>query len=233
MKDILSVVVGSRLHGLHQDTSDTDIRGIFQEDIEELISPFRTPKTTHWTEGDEDNTSYELRHFCKMAVQGNPTILEILWSNQVVHTTPAGTYLQMWRHDFLDSHNIYEAHKGYAHNQYKKMNLFEPDARTPKFAVAYLRSLRQGIDLLLTGDFSPQVAEGDKEFLMEVKYSWNPGLIPVLSRKFAELQVEFADVYAQNHDRLKPDIGIIEEFLLGEYTQLFPVVRPAWTTDRS
>ncbi len=218
MRDILSVIVGSRLHGLHQDTSDTDIRGIFQEDMMELLSPFRTPRTTHWVEGDEDNTSYELRHFCKMAVQGNPTTLEILWSNQVVHTTTTADTLRINRHNFLDSHNIFEAHKGYAHNQYKKMNLFDPDARTPKFVVAYLRSLRQGIDLLSTGDFAPQVADKDKHFLMEVKYDWHPGMIPVLSHKFAELQIEFADVYAQNHDRLKPNIGWIEEFLLSEYT---------------
>ncbi len=64
---ILSVVVGSRLHGLNKPTSDYDIRGIFMHRLQELVSPFKTLKNTSWVEDDVDNTSYELRDFCKLA----------------------------------------------------------------------------------------------------------------------------------------------------------------------
>lgn len=210
------VVVGSRLHNLHNETSDYDYRAIFVHPIGDLISPFKTIKNTAWIEGDEDNTAYELREFCKVATKGNPTILEILYSNMVIETTPWGQELVENKHKFLDSERIFHAFKGYAHNQYKKMNLFEPDARTPKFAVAYLRSLIQGAELLESGELTNQITE-QRDFLLEVKYNWDSKLIPELSRQFELWQVKLADTYAKNHDKFKPDIPWIENFVYRVY----------------
>ena len=78
MKPILSVVVGSRLHGTYSEASDYDYRGVFLAPIEDILSPFREVKETSWIEGDTDDTCYELMHFCKMASQGNPSALEVL-----------------------------------------------------------------------------------------------------------------------------------------------------------
>lgn len=217
IKTIHKVVVGSRLHGLNKPDSDYDFRGIFMHPLREIISPFVKPKNTSWIEGDVDNTAYELGEFCKMATQGNPTILEILWSNQIIETSELGKILVANRTKFLDSKRVFEAHKGYAHNQYNKMNLFEPDVRTPKFAVAYIRSLHQGIQLLTNGDMSPQVHPPLKEFLLEVKYNFNQTLIPELGRKFSALQVEIAQAYYANANKFKPDINWIEEFLMDAY----------------
>lgn len=217
MTTILEVVVGSRLHNLHKPESDYDIRGIFMHPVEDIISPFKTIKNTSWIEGDVDNTAYELREFCKMAVHGNPTILEILYSNLVNKTSDIGERLRFNRDKFLDSHRIFEAYKGYAHNQYNKMNLFEPDARTPKFAVSYLRSLYQGAQLLKTGDFDQAMTGDFRDFLLAVKNSFTPKLIPELSRKFSEMQVALSEAYYANHDKFKPDIPWIEEFLNQSY----------------
>lgn len=217
MKKILEVVVGSRLHDLYNEESDYDYRGIFMHPVEDLISPFKKLKNTSWIEGDEDNTAYELRDFCKLATQGNPTILEILWSNQVRSNTPIGEELRKNREKFLDSKRIFEAHKGYAHNQYTKMNLFEPDARTPKFAIAYIRSLFQARQLLEFGTFEPQVTGVLKEFLMDVKYNFRPDLVEKLSAMFAESQTLLAATFFKNHDKFKPDIEWIEDFLNRAY----------------
>jgi predicted nucleotidyltransferase len=79
---ILSTIVGSRLHGTADENSDYDYRGVFIAPLEDIISPFRDVKDMHWVEGEEkadkDDTAYELRKFCRMGVQGNPTVLEIL-----------------------------------------------------------------------------------------------------------------------------------------------------------
>lgn len=217
MEIITEVIVGSRLHNLYNEKSDYDIRGIFMHPIQDLVSPFKKIKNTSWVEGDEDNTAYELREFCKMATQGNPTVLEILWSNQIRSDSPVAKEMRENRHKFLDSKRVFEAHKGYAHNQYNKMNLFEPDNRTPKFAVAYLRSLQQAKELLATGEFSPQVQGELRDFLLDVKYNFRDELVPELSKRFAEMQVELADVYAKHHDKFKPDIAWIEEFVFSAY----------------
>lgn len=63
MKVLTKVLVGSRLHGLHTETSDYDYRGIHIHTLQEKVSPFKTLKNTTWIEGDEDNTSYELAYW--------------------------------------------------------------------------------------------------------------------------------------------------------------------------
>ena len=40
MRQIAKVLVGSRLHGLHTDTSDYDYRGIHMHDLREKLIPF-------------------------------------------------------------------------------------------------------------------------------------------------------------------------------------------------
>ncbi len=216
MKTILSVVVGSRLHGLAREGADHDVRGIFMHPLRDIVSPFKSPKNTSWIEGDEDNTAYELRDFCKLCTVGNATILEVLWSNMVRENSEIGKKLQKNRIKFLDSKRVFEAHKGYAHNQYNKMNLFEPDDRTPKFAVAYLRVLQQAKQLLITGSYNPQILD-DKDFILDVKFNFNQKHIPELSKRFAKLQVELADIYARHHDKFTPDFDWIENFLLEAY----------------
>lgn len=219
MKQILKVVVGSRLHNLHNEKSDYDYRGIFVHDLIDIVSPFRKVKNTSWIEGDVDNTSYELRDFCMYATKGNPTILEVLFSNMVEEEDELGKELRENRHKFLDSTRIFEAYKGYAHNQYNKMNLFEPDQRTPKFAVAYLRSLYQGAGLLERGEIENQISGGLRDWLMEVKYNFSANLIQGLSKDFAQLQTKLSETYYKNHDKFKPDVEWIEQFLMKAYAE--------------
>ncbi len=217
MELIHKVVVGSRLHGLSNENSDYDYRGIFKHDLKSRLSPFKKLKNTHWIEGDEDNTTYELGEFCKFASKGNPTILEILWSNQVIETSTVGKILVENRHKFLNSEDIYNSHVGYAHNQYTKMKLFTPDERTPKFAVAYIRSLLQGIDLLKHGDFCPQVSKEWQEYLLTVKYDWHVDLVPELSQRFRQLQSDILEARIQNLNKYKPDIEWIEDLVYSSY----------------
>lgn len=217
MKLIHKVVVGSRLHGLNNEQSDYDYRGVFIHPVRDILDPFKKVKNTSWIEGDVDNTSYELSSFCMMLTQGNPSALEVLWSNMIEDTSDWGEVLIKNRFRFLDSKRIFDAHRGYAHNQYKKMNLFTPDARTPKFAVAYIRSLIQGIDLLNNGTFNPQVSDDWKDYLLNVKYNWSDALIPDLGNKFASLEVKIADAFYKNDHKFTPDIEWISDFVYSAY----------------
>lgn len=213
-------VVGSRLHNLYNENSDFDFRGVHISPLKEVLSPFVKLKNTVWIEGDEDNTSFELTDFCKTATQGNPTILEILYSNQIKEITPEMEELRLNRHKFLDSKRIFEACKGYAHNQYNKMNMFEPDKRTPKFAVAYLRTLWQTVELLKTGELPCQVTGEMRDFLFKVKYydfEKFGELVPDLVKLFSEYQVRLADAFQANNDKFKPDLEWIEDFIVRTY----------------
>jgi len=117
--ELLKTLVGSRLHELSNDDSDYDWRGIFKEPIINILSPFKKQRSNSWIEGKEDDTSYELIHFCKLAASCNPTVLEVLWSNQIKYkdSEGIGDYLIDNRIKFLDTEKIYLSHLGYAENR--------------------------------------------------------------------------------------------------------------------
>jgi predicted nucleotidyltransferase len=222
MKTLTKVVVGSRLHGLDNEKSDWDFRGIHMHQLKEVLSPFRTLKDTQWMEGVIDDTSYELRDFVKSATKGNATTLEVFFSNRVIETSPLAEELRENWHKFIDTDLFVAASRGYAANQYNKMQLFDPDKRTPKFAVAYCRVMWQCAEFLRTGVFPCQISDPNlKEFLLEIKNNFRPYHIAELGQRFTDLQKEVTDAYKyvqENNKILKPDIEWIEEFLLRAYT---------------
>lgn len=218
MRVLTKVLVGSRLHGLNRDDSDYDWRGIHIHPLKEILSPWGKVKNTAWIEGDEDNTSYELADFCKQAVHGNATILEVFFSDRVKETSaPAEEMRREWRR-FMDTDRFVMASRGYAQNQYNKMNLFEPDARTPKFAVAYMRVLWQCAEFLETGEFKCLISDtAMRQKLMEVKYNWDSKLIPLLTEEFMRLQARVSRAWAKA-PKMTPDIPWIEDFIYRAYT---------------
>lgn len=223
MNSVTKVLVGSRLHGLANEQSDYDYRGIHMHDLHDVLSPFKTLKNTTWIEGDEDNTSYELADFCRQAIHGNATILEVFFSNQVVETSPIADEMRAnWR-KFIDGDKFLMASRGYAHNQYNKMQLFEGPGikgqnRTPKFAVAYLRVLWQCARFFETGEFHCQIDEPEwRDYMLLVKNDWSDDLVPELSQRFLDLQKRVTDAYAQA-PVMKPDVDWIEDFIYKSYT---------------
>lgn len=221
-KILHKVVVGSRLHGLNNENSDFDYRGIFKDSLLEILSPYRKQSNTSWIEGKEDDTSYELLSFLKMATSGNPTVLEVLWSNQVIETSDIIQELIENRHKLLDDNRIYLAHVGYSENQIKKMDLYNPHpVRTAKTIVAYVRSLRQGMELLKTGDFNPVYEYPDKEFLLEIKNNFSDKLVPEASKLMRDVRKEIEEINSELTFRRSPDIEWIENFILNVYGKDF------------
>lgn len=223
MEVITKVLVGSRLHGLNTEQSDYDYRGIHTYPLREVLSPFKTLKNTSWIEGDVDNTSYELADFCKQATHGNATILEVFFSNEVVESTPIADELRAnWR-KFIDTDKFVMASRGYAANQYNKMELFEDigvrdNRRTAKFAVAYCRVLWQAAEFLRTGEFKCQIEEPLKSFLLDVKHNFSNDMIPALTEQFTALQANVTRAW-KDAPKLKPDVEWIEDFIYRSYTK--------------
>lgn len=213
---ITKVLVGSRLHGVHNKNSDYDWRGIHINSLKSILSPFKKTKNTSWIEEDEDNTSYELADFCKQATHGNATILEVFFSNVIKEDSETAQEMRKNWDKFIDTDKFVMASRGYAHNQYNKMNLFEPDERTPKFAVAYLRVLWQCWQFLETDVFKCQIEEPYLTELKNIKENFDQTMIPMLSELFIFMQKKITDSYP-NAKKRKPDIDWIEEFIYRSY----------------
>lgn len=228
MREIAKVLVGSRLHGLHTDTSDYDYRGVHMHDLREKLSPFRTLKNTTWIEGDEDNTSYELADFCKGAVHGNATYLEVFFSDKIITTTPIHQEMRDNWEKFIDTEKFVAASRGYAKNQWNKFYNFEDvggngQHRTAKFAVAFLRVMWQCEQFLLHGEFKCDVTESDLfELLKRIKPLSVQEIRPLVPEIVAamdnmERRVSAATASSKYMD-MKPDIEWIEDFIFRAYT---------------
>lgn len=226
---ITKVVVGSRLHGLHRPDSDWDYRGIHISPLKNVLSPFRTQKNTTWIEGDEDNTSYELAEFCKLATKGNATILEVFFSDNIVESTPVADVMRTNWKKFMNTHMFIDASRGYAHNQWNKFYNFESKGingqeRTAKFAVAFLRVMWQCEQFLLTGDFKCNLEESDlfpllkkiKPMSVEEIQPELPSIVAAMSDM--NMRVSAATAKASPEVlNMKPDIEWIEDFIYQAY----------------
>lgn len=223
MKLLTKVLVGSRLHGLETETSDYDYRGVHLHDLKEILSPFRQTKDTFWIEGDTDNTSYELSSFCKQAVHGNATILEVFFSNKVEYTSPVADKMRENWHRFIDTDKVVMAGRGYAANQLNKMQLFDDigvknQPRTSKFAVAYCRVLWQTSEFLRTNEFKCQIDDPELHaFLKKIKAGWKEEYIPECTELFIKLQADVTKHW-KTAKKMKPDVDWIEEFIHESYT---------------
>ncbi len=188
MMEILKVLVGSRAHGLHSPESDYDYRAVHVTPTAELLSlPFGKTKGTNWTEGADDNTSYEVGHFLQLALQSNPSILEVFqapvitahgehgyigWdvASQAARDSFGNELRALFPHVW-SARQVAAAFGGYSHNQQKKFLSSDPkySQRKRKYAVSYIRVLLQGIELLSTGTFSIAVLSQYDEVPKEVK----------------------------------------------------------------
>lgn len=230
MKQLCKCVVGSRLHRTNTEQSDWDYRGIYIDDLKDALSPFQSHKTTSWIEGDEDNTSYELREFCKLATKGNATILEVFFSDQVIETSPEHKIMQENWKKFMDTHHFINASRGYAHNQYKKALSYDDlgerqQLRTAKFIIAFLRVMWQCEQYLLHDEFKCSLETCPYyEFIKEIKSTPREELdIPLCFAKMEEMDkklLQAEEWCKQNTPEVynrKPDIEWIENFVYGCY----------------
>lgn len=164
MKTILKVLVGSQAHGLADEDSDFDYRGVFIVPTTEILKLGGKTKNTHWVEGKTDDTAWELGHFLQMATKCNPTILETFHApEEPLETTDRDVILMGQRLRALfpkvwNTTDVINSHIGCALNQRKKF-LEDKDGRKSKYASAYLRTLYQCHTLLSEGRYPVSMAD--------------------------------------------------------------------------
>ncbi|GAA0527482.1 nucleotidyltransferase domain-containing protein [Paractinoplanes ferrugineus] len=167
MIQILGVVVGSRAYGLDGPGSDHDRRGVFVAPTRAFWSLTKPP--THLDGPRAEEFSWEIERFCVLALQANPTVLEVLWSPVVEHLDEDGEALRSVRRAFL-SRRVAASYGSYARDQ-----LHRVDARRErtgvtnhKQAMHMLRLLMAGAHVLRTGEVLVDVRPW-RERLLAVK----------------------------------------------------------------
>lgn len=115
------MLAGSHAYGTNIETSDVDYRGIFVAPPICIRTPFFTIKEQEDVT-EEDTKYHELNHFMKLAVECNPNVIELLWTNtnDVIFSTPAYEHLRSYAPQLLCSKIAYTT-SGYALAQLKRL----------------------------------------------------------------------------------------------------------------
>ena len=211
MKQILKVVVGSRAHGLANENSDYDYRGVYIQPTSELLKINPKIVDTNWVENEkEDSTAWEIGKFMFLATKCNPTILEVFCA-PLIEATDEGVELRKQFSRVWNSKYVRDAFIGYGLNQRKKF-LDNKDQRPHKYATAYLRSLIQAYELLAFGvlrvDFTDHemfetlknFKAGNYEVGEVIQHTWN-------------WENKVREAYEHNQDK-QTDFAQLNTFLL-------------------
>lgn len=186
--EILRGVVGSTAHGTAIDgQDDRDEMGVFVgppeavcglDQVDHYI--YRTqPEGVRSGPGDLDLTMYSLRKFCRLARDGNPTILVLLWLPEHLTVSGVGADLLALRDAFV-SKEAGTRFLGYLVSQRMKLtgeksktvnrpDLVERYGYDTKFAMHALRLGYQGIEYMRTGRITMPVPRPELSTLRSVR----------------------------------------------------------------
>ncbi|UYZ14267.1 nucleotidyltransferase domain-containing protein [Brevibacillus sp. WF146] len=150
LRDRLCYLVygGSRSYGTETNESDVDLRGIAFAPVEAVFGL----ETYEQTILDvPDTVVYALNKYLKLAVKGNPTILEMLHVEpaHVLYADERGEELRAHRDLFL-SKRLYRSYGGYAIGSIRKLAR-KGEPYDAKDAHHLIRLLQMGRELLETG----------------------------------------------------------------------------------
>jgi predicted nucleotidyltransferase len=186
--EILRGVVGSTTHGTAiEGQDDRDEMGVFVEPPENVcgLAPIDhyiyrdQPEGVRSQPGDLDLTLYSLRRFCRLAAQGNPSVIMLLWLPAYITTTPVGAGLVEMREAFISGESG-RRYLGYLGAQKAKLKgerspkvsrpeLVEKYGYDTKFAMHALRLGLQGIEVMTHRRLTLPVAEPDLTTLRAVR----------------------------------------------------------------
>jgi uncharacterized protein len=139
-KILFKAIVGSQAYGTNTPESDVDIKGIYIQSNDEILSN-RYKEQINVT---KDECYYEIQRFLQLAKSANPTILELLYTPDdcILETSPEFELLKQNRDKFLTK-KCYNSFSGYAYQQIqkatgldKKMN-YEKEKITKKSIVDF------------------------------------------------------------------------------------------------
>lgn len=198
---ILSGIVGSSAYGLATPESDIDRMGIFVAPTVDFHGLHKPPETHVFTE--PDMTFHEAAKWCRLALNGNPSVMELLWLEQYEKIDSHGADLLDIRKSFLSSIHVRNAYLGYAGQQFARLRkrgdgTFSSDTRkrTAKHARHLWRLCEQGLHLYSAGElqirlkrpelcfeFGERIASGDIEvartLLAEYEYAFDNTVSPL------------------------------------------------------
>ncbi|MGV9564152.1 nucleotidyltransferase domain-containing protein [Streptomyces sp. NPDC003480] len=185
---LLCGIVGSTAYGLAREGSDVDRLGVFAAPTERLHG-LHLPKESHVTTAP-DRTLHEAAKWCRLALGGNPTAMELVWLPAELYEvrTPLGEELIGIRGSFLCAKRVRDAYLGYATQQFRRLDArgggplpADLHARVAKHARHLKRLCHQGLELYTTGRLTIRVESPEEYHDFGERVAADPSVaLPVL-----------------------------------------------------
>jgi predicted nucleotidyltransferase len=216
---LLQGIVGSTAYGLDREGSDVDRLGVFAAPSASFwgLNP-PTGKAATLVSHKPDLTLHEIGKFCALALQCNPTILELLWLPPELYEMIRQPGFQLitdpLRSAFLSRQRIRDAYFGYATRQFHRLSNRSrfPDVpvnRIEKHASHLWRLLIQGFQLHSTGSMTIKVKNPDVCFSFGERVA--AGEIEIAEKMIADFEWSFDNATSPLSE--VPDTGAVEDFL--------------------
>lgn len=241
---ILRVRTGSGMHGIATGNSDRDEMGICIEDpayvigllgfeqhgyrdAAERTGRFDAPSQP----GDLDLTVYSLRKYTRLALNGNPSIIEVLYShdNDIVSIDRHGHALRELRASIV-SQEAGPKYLGYLHAQRRSMQsrdgkgrdvtrpeLVELHGYDTKYAGHMIRLGMQGIELLSAGTITLPMREHEASLIRDIRHGlyemeWVLHYAETLEQSIKHLMDNPAGKLAAHPDRDTVNAWLVETY---------------------
>lgn len=207
---VLSAIVGSRVYGLDLSHSDTDIRGIYLAPKCAWNSIGGVPE--QFEDHAHQLAFWELGKFIHLALKGNPTALEVVYSPMVIESGELSRGLVEIRGAFL-SRRLGEAYLGYSEAQYAKMSsYFQKHGNVPWKQVAHmLRLLICGAETLQQSNLVLHVGQ-HQDYLLAVRRGERS--YDEVTRQFGIWKQKFQESFAGSPLPEEPDFQKINQFVI-------------------
>ncbi|SKW03899.1 nucleotidyltransferase domain-containing protein [Mycobacteroides abscessus] len=186
---ILRGQVGSGLHGVTTGADDRDEMGICIEPPEAVIGLEKFEQYIYRTQpdgarsgpGDLDLCVYSLRKWTRLAAEGNPSVLLMLWipDDELTVKTQLGVELQAASELFVTKqagrkflgylNSQREGLEGTHHRHTNRPELIEQYGFDTKYAYHALRLGMQGIQLLVEGKLHLPMVKAHRDALLRVR----------------------------------------------------------------
>jgi len=228
---MLSGVVGSTAYGLAGPDSDVDRLGIYAAPTMQLLGLHKVRESV--VQHEPDVTMHELGKFVRLALAGNPTVVELLWlPNELYETvTPLGFELMSMRSKLLSAPRVRDAYLGYATQQFRRLESrgdgsFSADTRkrTAKHARHLARLLFQGYGLYAHGQLVVRLPAHQIERCRDLGVLAAAGDLDAVRRTLAAYEANFNSVRSPLPDR--PDTEFADTWLRNARRQLLSVEVP-------
>lgn len=163
---ILFVRSGSHAYGTNTESSDRNYKGIFIPPLNYHLGIHDFTSVTMSTSNNDkknssddiDVTIYSLKEFFRLAMKGNPNILEMLFVEQedILYASKEGVQLGLNREEFLSTENIKRSFGGFAKSANKYMDKpFGLDKGIARTKTQHsMRVYKMAIDAFTTGSFN-------------------------------------------------------------------------------